>query len=124
MVNFGPPETVPENFKDRKFYQHNSTVTLMRTTIEENAELGKIMAQKLSQAKGPTTVIFPEQGVSAIDAAGQIFDSPEARTAWIENFKATVSTNVTVVEMNNHINDNNFATHLAETLLKTLKYQT
>ena len=70
MVNFGPPDTVPEQFKDRTFYQHNPTVTLMRTTVEENAELGKIMGQKLSQAKGPTTVIIPSQGVSAIDQAG------------------------------------------------------
>ena len=61
MVNFGPPDTVPEQFKDRTFYQHNPTVTLMRTTVEENAELGKIMGQKLSRAKGPTTVIIPQQ---------------------------------------------------------------
>ena len=62
MVNFGPPDTVPEQFKDRTFYQHNPTVTLMRTTVEENAELGKIMGQKLSRAKGPTTVIIPQSG--------------------------------------------------------------
>ena len=37
MVNFGPMNTVPEKFKDRTFYQHNPTVRLMRTTVEENA---------------------------------------------------------------------------------------
>ena len=52
MVNFGPPDTVPENFSDRLFYQHNPTVTLMRTTAEETAELGRIMARKLSEAQG------------------------------------------------------------------------
>ena len=51
MVNFGPPETVPEKFKGRRFYQHNPTVTLMRTTPEENDRLGKEIAQKASAAK-------------------------------------------------------------------------
>ena len=121
MVNFGPPDTVPEKFNDRLFYQHNPTVTLMRTTPEETAELGRIMARKLSEAQGPTTVIIPTQGVSAIDQTGQPFDSPEARTAWIENLKAHIGDNVTVVEMDAHINDDEFATKLVETLLASIK---
>ena len=121
MVNFGPPDTVPEQFSDRLFYQHNPTVTLMRTTAEETAELGRIMARKLSEAQGPTTVIIPTQGVSAIDKTGQPFDSPEARTAWIENLKAHIGDNVTVIEMDAHINDDDFATKLAETLLENVQ---
>ena len=121
MVNFGPPDTVPEQFSDRLFYQHNPTVTLMRTTPEETAELGRIMARKLSEAQGPTTVIIPTQGVSAIDSTGQPFDSPEARTAWIENLKAHIGDNVTVIEMDAHINDDEFATKLAETLLESIQ---
>ena len=120
MVNFGPPDTVPEQFKDRTFYQHNPTVTLMRTTVEENAELGKIMGQKLSQAKGPTTVIIPKQGVSAIDQEGQPFYSAEAEAAWIENLKANLGDNVTLIEMDNHINDDAFAEKLVDTLLASL----
>ncbi len=120
MVNFGPPDTVPEKFNDRQFYQHNPTVTLMRTTAQETAELGKIMARKLSTAKGPTTVIIPTQGVSAIDKTGQPFNSPEARDAWQENLKAHIGDNVTVIEMDVHINDDEFATKLAETLLGQL----
>ena len=120
MVNFGPPDTVPEQFKDRTFYQHNPTVTLMRTTVEENAELGKIMGQKLSQANGPTTVIIPKHGVSAIDQEGQPFYSAEAEAAWIENLKANLGDNVTLIEMDNHINDDAFATKLVETLLASL----
>ena len=121
MVNFGPPDTVPENFSDRLFYQHNPTVTLMRTTAEETAELGRIMARKLSEAKGPTTVIIPTQGVSAIDKTDQPFDSPEARTAWSENLKAHIGDNVTVIEMDAHINDDEFAAKLAETLLANIQ---
>ena len=93
----------------------------MRTTVEENAELGEIMARKLSQANGPTTVVIPLHGVSAIDADEQPFNSPEARTAWIENLKTNINDNVTVIEMDCHINDDEFATKLAETLLESLK---
>ena len=89
MVNFGPPDTVPDKFKERHFYQHNPTVTLMRTTPEETAELGKIIAHKLNEATGPTTVLIPIQGVSAIDKTGQPFDSPEAREAWRESLTHT-----------------------------------
>ena len=121
MVNFGPPDTVPEKFSDRLFYQHNPTVTLMRTTAAETAELGRIMARKLNEAQGPTTVIIPTQGVSAIDKTGQPFDSPEARAAWIDNLKAHIGDTVTVIEMDAHINDDAFATKLAETLLNSIQ---
>ena len=120
MVNFGPPDTVPDEFSDRLFYQHNPTVTLMRTTAEETAELGRIMARKLSEAQGPTTVIIPTKGVSAIDQTGQPFDSPEARTAWSENLKTHIGDNVTVIEMDAHINDEEFAIKLVETLLESI----
>ena len=121
MVNFGTRDTVPEKFRNRLFYQHNPTVTLMRTTTEEMAELGRIMARKLSEARGPTTVIIPMQGVSAIDKTAQPFDSPEARAAWRENLKANIGSNVTVIEMDAHINDDEFATRLAETLLENVR---
>ena len=121
MVNFGTRDTVPEKFRDRLFYQHNPTVTLMRTTTEEMAELGRIMARKLSEARGPATVIIPMQGVSAIDKTAQPFDSPEARAAWRENLKANIGSNVTVIEMDAHINDDEFATKLAETLLENVR---
>jgi uncharacterized protein (UPF0261 family) len=48
MVNFGSPETVPTKFQGRRFYQHNPQVTLMRTTPQENHELGCILARKLN----------------------------------------------------------------------------
>ena len=121
MVNFGPPETVPDQFKGRKFYQHNPTVTLMRTTKEENAQLGRIMAEKLNKAKGPTTVLIPKQGVSAIDKEDQPFYDAEADAAFIENLKANLSGNITLIEMDNHINDDAFASKLADVLLDSLK---
>ena len=42
---FRPARTVPERFADRMLYMHNPTVTLMRTTPEECAELGAASPQ-------------------------------------------------------------------------------
>src|SRR6185436_5527037 len=81
MVNFGPPETVPGKFKGRRFYQHNPQITLMRTTPEENSELGRILAGKLNLSTGPITVLLPLRGGSVIGAPGGAFHWPEADRA-------------------------------------------
>jgi uncharacterized protein (UPF0261 family) len=120
MVNFGPPETVPEKFRGRRFYQHNPTVTLMRTTPEENDRLGKEIAQKASAARGPTAVLVPLRGVSAIDKEGQPFWWPEADQALFQSLRAWMGPNVRLLEVDRHINDPEFADLTARTLLELM----
>src|SRR5262245_21259902 len=120
MVNFGPPETVPEKFRGRRFYQHNPTVTLMRTTPEENDKLGKEIAEKASAAKGPTAVLVPLKGISAIDKEGGPFWRPEADQALFQSLRNWISPSVKLVELDLHINDPEFARTAAETLLGML----
>lgn len=117
MVNFGPPETVPDRFRDRCFYQHNPNVTLMRTTPEENDELGKEIAHKASAARGPTAVLIPLQGVSALDAEGQPFWQPQADAALFQSLRNWMSPQVHLLELDMHINDPLFA----ETAVRTLR---
>jgi uncharacterized protein (UPF0261 family) len=121
MVNFGPPETVPERFKRRRFYQHNPSVTLMRTTPEENDRLGKEIAQKASAANGPTAVVVPLRGVSAIDQEGQPFWWPEADSALFQSLRNWIGPQVELIELDRHINDPVFAESCARTLLQMLK---
>ena len=78
MVNFGAPGTVPEKLKDRLFYQHNPQVTLMRTTPDENAQMGRWIAARLNEMTGPVRFLLPQGGVSALDAEGMPFHDPEA----------------------------------------------
>ena len=117
MVNFGPRDTVPEKFKERKFYQHNPNVTLMRTTPEENDKLGKEIAEKASAARGPTAILLPLKGVSAIDREGQAFWWPEADRALFQSIRNWTGPQVKVVELDLHINDAEFARAAADTLL-------
>ena len=121
MVNFGPPDTVPEKFRQRRFHHHNATVTLMRTTPQENDRLGKEIALKASAARGPTTVYIPLRGVSALDREGQPFWWPEADRALFQSLRDWMSPHVRLVELDLHINDAEFAEAMARGLLEALK---
>jgi uncharacterized protein (UPF0261 family) len=120
MVNFGPLDTVPEKFKGRRFYQHNAAVTLMRTTPQENDRLGKEIAEKASAASGPTAVLLPLRGVSAIDREGEPFWWPEADQALFQSLRNWVGPQVKLVELDLHINDPEFANAAADMLLQFL----
>jgi uncharacterized protein (UPF0261 family) len=117
MVNFGPIDSIPSQFRERNLYVHNATVTLMRTTPKECAQIGRITAIKLNSARGPVTVLIPRQGVSAIDKPGEPFYSPEALTAYCNALKETLSPAVKVVELDAHINDESFARAATDLLL-------
>jgi len=120
MVNFGPPDNVPEKYRGRLFYRHNPQVTLMRTTREENAILGRTIAEKLNRAKGATTLMIPTRGVSLIDTEGKPFRDAEADAALFAALKANLAGNVTLVEMDADINDEAFAVMAAEVLMQSL----
>ena len=120
MVNFFAPDTVPATYKGRKFYQHNPVVTLMRTTPEENARIGADLGKKVAAAKGPKSLLLPKKGLSAIDAAGQPFDDPEARQALYAAIRENAK-GVEIVELDNHINDPDFADAAVRKLLDLMK---
>ena len=120
MVNYFP-DAIPPQFRRRLLYTHNPATTLMRTNVEENRQLGQIMAGKLSRAKGPTIVYIPWGGFSAIDGPGQPFFDPEANQAFVEDLKKNLPSHIPVIEQQAHINDPSFATDLARTLLQMLR---
>ncbi len=123
MVNFGPIDTVPERFRGRTLYKHNPTVTLMRTTPEECAELGRMIARKLNQARGPLAVFIPLRGVSLISKEGGPFYDPEADQALIENLKANLRPDIEVHEWDTDINDSALARAMAERLDELIRAQ-
>jgi uncharacterized protein (UPF0261 family) len=116
MVNFGPMETVPERFRERRLYVHNPTITLMRTTPEECAELGRRIARKLNAARGPVSLFIPLRGISLIAVEGQVFYDPEADKALLAALRADLDHSVDVRELNTDINDPAFAEAMADRL--------
>jgi len=122
MVNFGPPETVPDKFKERKFYQHNSTTTLMRTTVSENRELGRILAHKLNASTVSTIVVFPKGGVSLLDMTSKPFEGKEERQALYEGIIQHLRADIPMIEMEQDINDPAVADVIADSLLNMLEH--
>jgi uncharacterized protein (UPF0261 family) len=116
MVNFGPFETVPAEFRDRLLYKHNPTVTLMRTTPEECATLGRLIAEKLNRAQGPLTVFVPLKGVSLIATEGQVFYDPVADEALFGALREHLDPEIDLLELDLDINDPAFAEAMADRL--------
>ncbi len=120
MVNFGEPSTVPEKFAGRIFYHHNPQVTLMRTTPEECAELGRILAEKVNAYTAPVTVLLPLQGVSVISAPGGPFHSPEADQALFDALRTHLRPDLEIIELDTVLNDPAFANECAAALLRNI----
>jgi uncharacterized protein (UPF0261 family)/ABC-type branched-subunit amino acid transport system ATPase component len=115
MVNFGPMETVPERYRGRTLHVHNPTVTLMRTTPEENARIGRWIGERLNRMDGPVRFYLPEGGVSALDSPGRPFSDPTADTELFRALEATVrqTSSRRLIRMPEHINDPRFAAEIA-----------
>jgi uncharacterized protein (UPF0261 family) len=120
MVNFGPRESVPLKFGGRLFYQHNPQVTLMRTTVEENLELGRILAEKLNGSRGPVSVLLPLRGGSIIGAPGGPFHDSAADAALFSSLKAALRPDIPVHELDCAINAPEFADVCVDELLAHL----
>lgn len=122
MVNFGPCDTVPAKFAERNLYKHNPTVTLMRTTVEENRLVAETLASKVNMSTGPCTVMLPLRGVSMIDAEGQPFYGPEEDEMLFSTLEKCISPDVVeLVKMDAHINDDEFAVAAAQKLVELMR---
>jgi uncharacterized protein (UPF0261 family) len=121
MVNFGARDTVPPEFESRNLYVHNPSVTLMRTTPEECAELGRIIASKLAGARGPVALFIPLKGLSAIDIEGGPFFDPAADEALFAALQENLTDNVELHELQHNINDVEFAKAMVDKLVEYLE---
>ncbi len=122
MVNFGPIATVPDKYSGRNFYKHNPTVTLMRTTVEENRQLGLVIAGKLNMCRHKAALLLPLQGVSMIDAPGQPFYGPEEDAILFQTLKENITNPlIEIIEVDANINDIAFSTAAAQKLIMLLQ---
>lgn len=120
MVNFGPRATLPERYEGRQVYEWNSAVTLMRTTAEENAQLGRIFARKLNAARGPARVLVPLRGFSILDSPGERFWNPDADAAFVAALRADLRPDIPVEALDANINDAAFAERAVALMLGML----
>jgi uncharacterized protein (UPF0261 family) len=124
MCNFWAPETVPTRYAGRKFHHWSPNVTLMRTNPEENAEIGRIFAQKLSACVGPVAVLVPMKGFSEVDAPGKPFWWPEADQAFVDALRGELRPDIPILLLDCNVNDPEFSEQAANTLLQMLNKRT
>ncbi|NMC78880.1 MAG: UPF0261 family protein, partial [Chloroflexi bacterium] len=112
---------VPEKYRQRNLYEWNPNVTLLRTNVEENQKIGKMLADAANAATGPITVILPLKGVSMLDSQGERFWDPEADAACYDTLRKNLRPGIEVIEADANINDPEFADLCANTLMKLIK---
>jgi uncharacterized protein (UPF0261 family) len=118
-----PRDQVPEKFANRTLSFHNPTMTTMRTSVDECAEIARFIATKLNQALGPVTVVLPRGGLSSIDRPGKLFYHPEANGALFDTLKAALHPSIPVIEDEHHIDDPEFAVRVAHLMIDSWKNQ-
>jgi uncharacterized protein (UPF0261 family) len=121
MVNFGEQASVPKQFAGRTFYVHNPQVTLMRTTPEECAALGRMVAEKVNASRGPVTVLIPRRGISVISAAGGAFHDQHADAALFDSLESSLQPRIPCHSLDCDINDPTFARACVEALLANIE---
>lgn len=124
MTNFGPMNTVPDRYKDRKLYEHNSVVTLMRTSKDEASRVGEFLVSKLkSHTKDPGAieVWLPKGGISMIATPeGPFADSEADETLFKVINDGLVDSGIKVINDDRAVNDVSFARDIAEALAAKL----
>jgi uncharacterized protein (UPF0261 family) len=93
---------------------HGPDIVLVRTSGEEIAKAGRILAERANRASGPVAVVIPTRGFSSVDAPGQHFHDPDADGAFARTVKDTANDGIQVIEVDAHINDDEFAVKLVE----------
>lgn len=120
MANFGGIDTVPEKYRGRNLYQWNPDVTLLRTNVAENQQMGEMIAAAANLATAPVAILLPLKGVSMLDSEGGRFWDPEADQACFDSIRQNLRADIPVIEMDNNINDPEFSGKAAQTLLEML----
>jgi len=121
MANFWGMDTVPDKYRSRKLYQWNPNITLLRTNAEENKHIGEMIAAAANVATASVVILIPLRGVSQLDSPGGVFWDPQADRACFEAIKKNLRPGIPVIEMDNNVNDPEFADRVADTLLDMLE---
>jgi uncharacterized protein (UPF0261 family) len=117
----GALKDLPERFKGRMTFAHNEIASGIQASMEEMAEVGKIMASKLNESRGPVVVIIPERGFLEYDRPGDRLYYPEGRKIFVENLREHLTPGIEFISMDCHINDPIYAEEVTETALRLFK---
>ena len=105
LIDFVAWHELPPRFSGTPAHDHNRLLTSVVQTAEQRREVAQIICEKLAGAKGPVTFFLPTGGGNEWDRTGGPLSDPEALAAFCDEIRARCPTNVTLVELDAHIND-------------------
>jgi uncharacterized protein (UPF0261 family) len=115
---FGPKESIPLKLRKRKIYMHNPLNANVRVSRNEMAQVGKIMAERLNEARGMTAVLIPLQGWSIYGAMGGPLYDEAGYTIFLKALKNRLRADIKLEEVDAHINDPLFADRCVKQLVE------
>ncbi len=117
---FGPRESVPAGLRRRPMYLHNDSNANVRTSREEMAKVGRVLAERLNRAKGPVAMVLPMKGWSIYGAPGGPLHDAVADAAFVQSLTRTLRKDIPIHRLPLHINDPEFAEHCCQLLMEFL----
>jgi uncharacterized protein (UPF0261 family) len=121
FFNQGPRAELPERYRQRKTYFHNPVATLVRLSAEEEAQLGRMVAERLAESRGPIRVVVPTRGFSLADAEGGDLWDPDADRAFVDSLRDALRPDIPFEEVDAHVDDPDFADLVADRYLTLLE---
>jgi uncharacterized protein (UPF0261 family) len=121
FFNHGPRELLPERYRGRKTYFHNPVATLVRLSSGEETELGRMVAERLNEARGPVRVVVPTGGFSLADSEGGDLWDPEADRAFVDALRDALRPDIPFEQVDAHVDDADFAELVADRYLSILE---
>jgi uncharacterized protein (UPF0261 family) len=118
-IIYSREDQIPERFRHQYIHRHGPSILVLRTKRNEMIEVGKVMAEKLNRAKGPTAVILPLKGLSILDKTVEEFNDPESNNAFFDSLSGNLNPNIEIRRVDAHITDTAFAEE-AERMLSGL----
>ena len=115
-------EALTDQYADRNKYYHNPEITLVRCSREEMRRIGRSFAEKMNLAKGPVKFLYPKRGFSSQDKEGLTMYDPPGNEIFLEELKKVLRKDIPILEIDAHINDDEFATVAFEQLLEVMEH--
>jgi len=120
---FGPRESIPARLRRRRMYLHNRSNANVRTSREEMAKVGRVLAERLNRAKGPVAMVLPLKGWSIYGAPGGPLHDAAADAAFVQSLTRTLRKDIAFHKLPLHINDPAFAQHCCQLLMEFMAKQ-
>jgi uncharacterized protein (UPF0261 family) len=111
IANFGPRAAIPAPFDGpaRRAVDHTPAITSVRIDDVEGAEMGRLLAEKVNRATGPTAVVLPLCGCSTYDLPGGPFVDPAGDEALFAAIRAVLRPGIACREVAANVNEPAFA---------------